>query len=324
VPAALIDPDLEVFRYAHKGDGRGEYYSPAEVEALPDADDWTKGEDLKKGRGPLRLRGVKAQEIGLARHLAKDFHEFKQLYGLERDPKLVEPGWADFLIDKLASPGVGWLLLFVGLAALYAEIQAPGIGLGGFIAGVCFLLFFWNRFFEGTAGWLEVFLFVGGVCCVLIEIFVLPGTAIFGLGGGALIIVSLILASQTFVLPHNDYQWDQLQDSLLSMMAVFAGFVAAIAIMRKYLPHTPWVSNVLLEPPSGEELETLSQRESLVDFRHLLGKEGVAATPIIPSGKARFDGQLIDVTADGEVIERGQSLVVTAVQGNRVVVKSLG
>jgi membrane-bound ClpP family serine protease len=79
---------------------------------------------------------------------------------------------------------------------------------------------------------------------------------------------------------------------------------------------------MLLEPPSGEELESLSQRENVVDFRHLVGKTGVAATPIIPSGKARIEGQLIDVTADGEIIERGQSIVVTNAQGNRVVVKS--
>src|SRR5690606_29522877 len=125
------------------------------------------------------------------------------------------------------------LLLFVGLAALYAEIQAPGIGLGGFIAGVCFLLFFWNRFFEGTAGWLEVFLFIGGICCVLIEIFILPGVAVFGLGGGLLILSSLILASQTFVLPHNEYQWDQLQNSLVSLLGVFIGLGIAVALMQR-------------------------------------------------------------------------------------------
>ena len=194
------------------------------------------GEELTKGHDPLKLRGSQAQEIGLVRHLASDFHRFKQIYGLEQDPQLVEPGWADYLIDRLASPGVGWLFLLVGLAALYAEIQAPGIGFGGFVAGVCFLLFFWNRFFEGTAGWLEVFLFIGGICCVLIEVFVLPGVAIFGLGGGLLILASLILASQTFVLPHNDYQWDQLQNSLLSLLAVFGGLIVSAIVMRRYFP----------------------------------------------------------------------------------------
>lgn len=322
--AAMINPEIKVYRYTRNGDGRVEYYSPEEAESLPDSAEWVKGEELSQDRGPLKLRGGKAHEIGLARYLASDFRAFKQLYGLEADPKLIEPGWADYLIDRMASPAVGWLLLLVGMAALYAEIQAPGIGLGGFISGVCFLLFFWNRFFEGTAGWLEVFLFVGGICCVLIEIFVLPGVAVFGLGGGLLILCSLILASQTFVLPHNDYQWDQLQNSMVSLLAVLAGFVVTVAVMRRFLPRTAWVSSMLLEPPSGEELESLSQRESLVDFRHLVGKHGVVTTQLIPSGKARFDGKLVDVTAEGEVIERGQEVVVTAVHGNRVVVKSTG
>ena len=75
---------------------------------------------------------------------------------------LAEPGWADYLIDALAAPAVAWLLLLIGGAALYAELQAPGIGVGGFVAGVCFLLYFWSKHLDGTAGWLEVLLFAGG------------------------------------------------------------------------------------------------------------------------------------------------------------------
>ena len=133
---------------------------------------------------------------------------------------LAEPGWADSLIDALAMPGMAWLLLFVGIAALYAELHTPGIGVGAFIAGICFLLFFWSKYLGGTADWLEALLFLSGLLCILLEVFVLPGTAIFGLGGGLLIIVSLILASQTFVLPHNDYQFRQLRDTLIGLSAV--------------------------------------------------------------------------------------------------------
>ena len=143
--------------------------------------------------------------------MVENFAQFKQYYGLENDPTLVEPGWADFLIQALASPGVAVLLLLIGGAALYIELHAPGIGIGGFVAAVCFLLFFWSRYLGGTAGWLEVTLFVAGVACLLLEVFVIPGFGIFGLGGGAMVLASLILASQTFILPQNDYQFDQLQ-----------------------------------------------------------------------------------------------------------------
>jgi membrane-bound ClpP family serine protease len=78
----------------------------------------------------------------------------------------------------------------------------------------------------------------------------------------------------------------------------------------------------MLEPPSDAELEDLAHRESLVDFEHLLGHRGNAATQLTPSGKARFGNELVDVIADGEVIDRGTQVVVVAVQGNRVLVRS--
>lgn len=194
--------------------------------------------------------------------------------------------------------------------------------MGGFVAGLCFLLYFWSKHLDGTAGWLEVLLFAAGVCCILLELFVLPGSAIFGLGGGLLVIASLVLASQTFVLPHNAYQFSQLQNSLLGLVGVGVGVVIAAMVMRRYLPHTPFFSHVILEPPSDAELEDLAHREAIVDFDHLLGHRGLATTQLTPSGKARFGNELVDVIADGEVVGRGAEVVVVAVQGNRVIVRT--
>ena len=163
-------------------------------------DKWERGELVTTPGIPLKLTGTQAEEYHLANHVVDNFAQFKQYYGLENDPTLVEPGWADFLIEALASPGVAVLLLVIGWRGLYIELHAPGIGIGGFVAAVCFLLFFWSRYLGGTAGWLEVLLFVAGVCCLLLEVFVIPGFGIFGLGGGALVLASLILASQTFLL----------------------------------------------------------------------------------------------------------------------------
>lgn len=322
--AALLDPDLRVFRYTHRPDGAVDYFCEAELKAQPVQEDWTQGPEVTKPGSALRLSGDEAQELGLARHTVRDFAGFKQAYGLEGDLLLAEPTWADYLIDALAAEAVAWLLLLIGGAALYAELQAPGIGIGAFIAGVCFLLYFWSKHLDGTAGWLEVLLFSGGVCCILLELFVLPGSAIFGLGGGLLVITSLVLASQTFVVPHNDYQLTQLQNSLLGLVGAGVGVVIAAMVMHKYLPHTPFFNHVMLEPPSYQEQEDLAHRESIVDFDHLLGHRGHATTQLIPSGKALFGSELVDVIADGEVISRGAQVVVVEVHGNRVVVRSAG
>ncbi len=322
--AALIDPNLKVYRCKHNETGATEYFSQEELDSREDANAWTRGEEVTQPNGPLRLTGREAEKLGLARHVVQNYDEFRQRYNLKDDLALVEPGWAHFLIDALAAPGVAWVLLFIGFAALYAELQAPGVGVGAFISGVCFLLFFWSRQLDGTAGWLEVLLFLAGVGCILLEIFVVPGATIFGLGGGLLVLASLILASQTFILPHNDYQLGKLRDSLLGLLATGVAMVVAVMVMRRYLPRTPLFSHMMLEPPSDEELERLDQREALVDFHHLLGHEGLAMTALAPSGKARFGGELVDVMADGELIDRGARVTVVEVRGNRVLVRSAG
>jgi membrane-bound ClpP family serine protease len=43
----------------------------------------------------------------------------------------------------------------------------------------------------------------------------------------------------------------------------------------------------------------------------------------IRSGKADFDGQLVDVIAEGLPIDRGQAIVVTKARGSRVLVRAV-
>ena len=72
-----------------------------------------------------------------------------------------------------------------------------------------------------------------------------------------------------------------------------------------------------------EERETISRRELLVDLHELVGTKGVTATPLMPAGKARFADSIIDVIADGDMIEPGKPVEVVEVRGNRVVVREV-
>jgi membrane-bound serine protease (ClpP class) len=323
LPVAMIDQSLKVYRYTNTNSGQRECFSVEELGA--DAGGWQQGELVTPNTKPLLLTGDRAEELGLAWRTARDMSEFRRLYGIENEQMpVVEPGWADFLISAMSSPSILGFLLFLGLAGVIAEIYAPGHGVGGFIALVSFLLYFWIQHLHGTAGWLEVLLFLAGVGCLLLEIFVLPGLAIFGLGGGLMIIFSLVLASQTFLIPKNDYQWDQMRTTLMTISGAVLGATAAAIVFRRYLPKTPGINRMLLHPPSGEERETIANREALVDFSGLVGQIGVATTPLMPSGKARFGGRLIDVIAGGEAIDRGTQVEVVEVRGNHVLVQPAG
>lgn len=330
--AALVDPSLDVYQCTREGDT--EFFSDKELEEIekeaPNAKKWVKGSRVTRPGAALRVFGETPREddwdaksLRLADVVVADFAGFQREFGLPDDLALVEPGWAEVLIDALGTPAVAGLLLAIGFFALYIELHTPGIGIGGFVATLCFLLFFWSRFLGGTAGWLEAVLFVTGVACLLLEIFVLPGFGIFGLGGGLLILASLILASQTFIVPRNEYQLEQFQRSLMVLLGATVGVIAMAWSVRKWLPHVPVLNRMFLQPPAGEEADTIRQREALVNYYDLVGSRGTTTTQLTPSGKARFGNRLVDVMADGELIERGKEIVVTEVQGYRVLVRAV-
>jgi membrane-bound serine protease (ClpP class) len=162
---------------------------------------------------------------------------------------------------------------------------------------------------------------VGGITCLAVELFVLPGFGIFGIGGGLMIIVSIVLASQTFVVPTNSYQIRQFPVSLMMVAAGMAGGLAAIFAIRRFLPDTPYFNRMMLKPPAAEERDELSRRESMAVFDHLHGKRGVSSTPLVPAGKAQFGDELVDVRSDGEFLPRGTPVVVADITGNIVVVR---
>jgi len=318
---AMINQNLEVFPCTERRTGELRYLSGEEKTAL-DAEEWDVDRPVTTQGKALLLDGKQAVEYGLADRTIKSLAELQDIYYLQ-DIQALETSWADFLIAALARPEVSAVLLTIAFVALYVELSAPGIGLGGFVATVCFLLFFWAHYLGGTAGWLEAILFAAGVACLLLEVFVLPGFGVFGLGGIGLVLASLILASQTFVLPQNEYQLGQLTRSLAMIAGTAVGIIAGALILRRWLPRSPIFSTLMLQPPEGEEAVSLSQREALVHFENFVGTRGTTTTQLTPSGKARFGDSLIDVITDGDVVPRGTEVEVVEVHGNRVIVKAV-
>ena len=312
LPLALVLPGFQVNRMVQQASGRVEYFSEKELQARADRADWQLEAALAPG--PLAVTAAEAERYGLTGPAVESFAALAERYGLAGDVAVVQPGWADQLLDALASPRLAWLLLLIGGAGLYIELNTPGLGFGGFIAMVAFIIYFWSQYLHGTSGWLEVMLFVAGLVCLAAEIFVVPGMGVLGLGGGLLVIASLVLASQSFVLPANDYQVRQLQWSLLGILGAGVGVGVFAAAVRQWLPSTPVLRHVLLAPP---ETKTAVIEDSI---EGLVGTSGVTTTRLAPAGKAEVDGQLRDVWSEGMLIEPGTAVRVVAVRAGRVMV----
>jgi membrane-bound serine protease (ClpP class) len=138
-----------------------------------------------------------------------------------------------------------------------------------------------------------------------------------------MIVAAVVLAGTTSWLPRTENELSELRSPLTVVVGgLLAALVAAMAL-RRYLPHAPILRDIMLAPPDGEELIEREHREALADFTDLVGHQGTAATHLLPGGRATIDGRLIDVIADGDIIDRGAPVEVVSVRGTRVMVRAV-
>lgn len=314
---SMLDYDMELERWQHKNN-RSRLFSKAEHEQMSDAKMWSWMDVQPMGEG---LSGDSAWKLGIAKYLANDFQGLQAKYDIDA-PETLTPTKTDKMIEELAqflaSPFISFWLLFGAMFFISTEMSNPGISVPGFLGALCVILFFWSQYLDGNAHWLEILLFVAGVIFILMEIFVLPGLGVFGIGGLLMVVSSIVLASQTFIIPRNSEDFARLPVSLGMVAAAGGGFLVALAVLRKVLPNTPYFKKMMLEPPVQDN--ELADREAVVDWSDLMGKSGVSLTDLIPAGKARIAGQLFDVITDGRAVDKGLAIVVVEAVGNRIVV----
>ncbi|MDX1928442.1 MAG: NfeD family protein, partial [Pirellulaceae bacterium] len=244
--------------------------------------------------------------------------------GVESLPTELKMPWLDAGIQRILAQG--WLprvLLMLGFFALMAELGSPGVGIGGFTAALCFLGFFWIEGLNGNVEWLEVILFVAGLVSLGIELFVLPGFGLFGIGGLLMLLVSIVLASQTFVWPTTSAQLEEFSMNLFWVACLALGGMIGILVMHKQLERLPMLRWVTLQPAGAVDLDELEARESLVHWEHLLGQEGITTTRLNPSGKAQFGRDIVAVIGSGRMIDEGTAVRVVEVRGNMVIVEMI-
>ena len=177
----------------------------------------------------------------------------------------------------------------------------------------------------GTAGWLEVVLFVLGLGCLGLEIFVIPGFGVFGVSGILLVLCSLVMAGHSwtydFVTNIEELTW-QTGQIMLAFAIVFAIGLA----ITKFLPSLPGFDSMVLGPPGlaideprlrgGNSSGTVGSGQLVT-----VGEKGIALTILRPAGKARIENRLFDVVSEGPFISADANLEVVSVSGNRIVVR---
>ena len=163
------------------------------------------------------------------------------------------------------------------------------------------------------AGWEELLLVGAGIALLVAEIFITPG---FGVAG-ALGIVAL-LSGLSLSLFGAGATWEFVLGAVGRV--VFSLLLAIIGslVMLRFLTRLPFGRRLILET---ELLAGAGGSSAPESDRRWLGKSGTALSPLRPAGNAEIEGELVDVVSDGEFIEPGAPVVVTRVDGNRIVVR---
>ena len=300
-----------------------------ESQALADPGTYLNPSTVKEPGKTLVVRSGEATIYGLGQEVDDD-EAFKALYGLRGKPIRIDgPTWVDGLVTTLNDPFVSWVLLFIGVFMLILEIKMPGVGLPAITSALAFLLFFWSRYLSGTADQLEILLFLVGLICLGLELFVFPGFGVFGMSGFLLIVVSIVMASHTFIWPTQEYEYRQMAGTLFQVVAVMVGVGICVALVGRYIPSLPIFNRMVLKPDvyNGSELDDPTAKppidEGYESLAFLMGETGRTTTVLKPVGKARFGNLLVDVRADGYFIERDTLIEVIDVQGMKVIVKPI-
>ncbi len=224
-----------------------------------------------------------------------------------------EVNWAERVVRLLTHPVVASLLLSVGLLGILVEIRTPGIGVPG-IAGVTSLaLYLGGHWIVRLAGWEELLLVLAGLVLLAVEVFVLPGFGVAGIAG-----IVAVLAGLTMSLVGAGATTDAIAGALGRVTVAMLVALAVSLLVMRVLGRAPLARRLVLET----DLDAAEGWASAPAADHrLLGRVGVAHTALRPAGIADLEGERVDVVSDGELIEPGTAIVVTRVDGNRVVVR---
>lgn len=258
------------------------------------------------------LNGRESVAERLADGAAERIDEVLSRHGVSVAPQQYSETWVDETVALLNHPVATTALVVTGLIFLYIEVAAAGIGLAALPAVLCFLLFFWSKFLGGTAGWLEVVLFLAGLACLLFEIFVIPGFGVVGATGIVLVLLSLIMATQGFLLPRTPTDTKLFVQTLTQWAAGGLLFVAAAVAITKRLGGLPVVKQLVLAPNDESPLLAAAGVETPTTM------SGFAVTDLRPVGKARFGDRLYDVVTDGFYIPAGAPIRVVETSATRV------
>ncbi|AXI09496.1 hypothetical protein CUC15_11450 [Oceanobacillus zhaokaii] len=293
---------LAAMRSAAESKGRDPLYAAAMADKNIDLPQY----DAPKGEF-LTLGPKQAMEVGYADGIVNDRVELLSELDLsEASVVETEPTFAEEVARFITNPIVIPILLSIASLGLIVELYSPGFGVPGTMGIIALLLFFYGHIIAGLAGMEAIILLILGIGLIILEFFI-PG-GIVGFIGIAAILGSLFMSG--YSVSHM---------AMSVSIAFIVAIVAGIILFRRIGLDKGVFRHIILRDQTTTELGYISSVSRL----ELIGLEGVAVTPLRPSGIGLFNDERVDIVTEGSFIEKDNPIKVIKVEGNRVVVKEV-
>jgi membrane-bound serine protease (ClpP class) len=262
----------------------------------------------------------------LAKAIVKNLAELRQREGFKGEVITAEPRGFEkiaLLIAQYAS-----ILILIGLAAGYIEMQHPGLMIPGVIAAVAFGLFFFGHFVAGSlAGYETVVVFVIGLLLLVVEFFFFPGHIIPGLLGLIMVLGALLYTMADWgsaAPPRGDGLPINFANYVVPMRNMGIAFIGAIAIVMvamRFLPNVgPFRQLVLHAHVGGAQASIEGQAQSRVT-KIKIGDTGNTYSDLRPYGNVNIQGEHLEAVVEGDYLPPQTPVRVVSISGGKVVVE---
>jgi len=194
-------------------------------------------------------------------------------------------------LHVISYPNIAYILLSLATIGLITEISNPGLIFPGVVGGLCLFLAFYSLGVL-NAYWAGVLLILLAFGLFVAEVFT-PTFGILTAGG----VVSLIIGS--LILFSNSSPEMHVNRGLIAVVTVLiAAFIVFIvgAVVR------------------GQRRRIATGAEGLI------GKVATVKTALAPKGKVLVDGELWTAVVDNGIVEPGEEVTITKVEGLRLLV----
>ena len=210
------------------------------------------------------------------------------------------PSFKIQILKLISNPILTSLLLVLGIISLIIGIQSPGFGAEVFGVIAILLSLIGSGFNVSTLG---LFFIVIGCLLLIVELFVLPGFGVVGIGGVICLIIGSIFLLQTYSTREWLIKMEWLDTALLIVLAIII-LIAAFFVFLLY--------------------KILQIRQKKIKVGTFIGEKAKTIDRITPEkpGYVRFKGEYWQAKSDTE-IESNTKVIILDKDESTLVVKPL-